>query len=137
MNKGILTIGALAIAVASPAIAATSAIKLKGHVPVTCNVRASAATATVQGSLVQLGDIRELCNAPAGYDVFVDYSGNFAGTVLLVDGAPVELGKGGSVKFASEDGPALRKRELAIDIASVKGKGRPKGGSVSFRIVAR
>ncbi len=135
MKTKMLSLGAIAVALGTPAIAATSGIHLKGHVPVTCKVRVGMQAAAINDGVVDLGGVREFCNAPAGYEVFLDYSNNFAGTTLLVDGAPHELSREGSLMFASEDGPALRTRSLALDLG--KSKGKINGGSISFRIVAR
>lgn len=135
MKTKMLTLGLVAIALGTPTLAATSGLHLKGHVPVTCKVRAANQAAAIKGDVVDLGGLREFCNAPGGYDVFLDYSRNFAGTTLLVDGTPVELTKEGSVRFAGEDGPALRERSLALDIG--KSKGKIRGGAISFRIVTR
>jgi hypothetical protein len=135
MKTKMITLCGIVVALGSPALAATSGIHLKGYVPVTCKVRVANQAAAIKGEIVELGGVREFCNAPGGYDVFLDYSNNFRGTTLLVDGEPVELTKDGSVKFAGEDGPALRERALALDIG--KSKGKIMGGAISFRIVAR
>lgn len=135
MKTKMLSLGAIAVALGTPAIAATSSLHLKGHVPVTCKIRVGTQAAPIKDGLVDLGGVREFCNAPGGYDVFLDYSRNFAGTTLLVDGASHELSKDGSLMFASENGPALRTRSLVLDLG--KSKGKINGGAISFRIVAR
>jgi hypothetical protein len=129
-----LSILPLAVAVAAtPAMAVSYGINLRGHVPTVCKVKADLAAVAIEGNLVDLGSMREFCNAPAGYDVFVDYGAELAGARLMVDGNAVELTDAGTASLASESTPARKDRALAIDLSNVDSA----NGALSFRIVAR
>lgn len=122
-----------AVMAATPAAAATYGIHLQGHVPVACHVNAGQGPVLIDGDLVDLGNLHEFCNAPAGYDVYVDYSPDLAGAKLLVDGSEVLLTDEGSAKFDENAGPARLNRNIALDLSEAQAA----GGALSFRIVAR
>ena len=132
--KKIAAFGLAATILATPAMASTYGVELRGHVPVTCHVKGDAPVADIAEEAVDLGAIREFCNNGAGYDLYLDHSPQMAGAVVLIDGAEFELGSEGSVALAGEAGPAIQSRNVRIDLSEVEDTANL---AIAFRIVPR
>jgi hypothetical protein len=105
-------------------------LRLRGYVPVIC--RASVEATSIQRGVVDLGALNEFCNSANGYEVWVDYSPQLSGAILMVDGRAVRLaGAQSSVKISGSSHAAMQSRQLALHL-----QGRRPEGSISFRVVA-
>lgn len=108
----------LAVAGTSAAHSESFGINLLLQVPVMCNVSAGAAAAgapagPVTPGSVELGAIREYCNAPRGYDLVVHYTpGALKGMTLIAGDARVELDGSGTAVVGRSPGPAIKVRNL-------------------------
>jgi hypothetical protein len=111
------------LALVSPAKAQVQ-IAISGIVQPVCRVDARLS----HGS----GEVKELCNVAAGYDLFLDYPPEAAGSALTIDGKPLALAPSGSTLVASSAGPAVRTR--AVTLAAPAGVA---DRVFSFRIVSR
>ena len=132
--KKIAAFGLMAAIASTPTSASTFGIDLRGHVPVSCHVTGSAAVVDVADATADLGAVREFCNSAAGYDLFLDYAPQLAGAVVMIDGNAVELGSEGTASIAAEAGPAVRSRDVQIDLSQVEDT---SDLTISFRIVPR
>jgi hypothetical protein len=133
-----LALGAVAAAVATPAVsvdpgvalgASSTRITISGFVPVICHARVSADIVAAQPGTASLGELKEFCNSPRGYRVHADYSASLANARLIVDGAEVALPADGTAVISQSDHAAIDTRSLAIALPE-----GVEGGSLSFRI---
>lgn len=134
MYSKLVSLGAAACVLASPAAAATYGVKLQGFVPVTCNVSTQNAVVNVNADMVEIGQVREFCNNAAGYTVHLDYNQSMTGAKLLVGGREIDLTDAGTVAFASEANAAIKTRDLSLDLAGVESLDNLQ---ISFRISPR
>lgn len=113
-----------AIAVVVAATTASSAIatnsmgfRLKAFVPVTCGVQHNPAGAAFTGNVVRLGELREYCNAPGGYQLEVRYSPNtLRGVTLGFGNERVTLDGSGFATIPGAMGPKIQTRALSAEI---------------------
>ncbi|HYD71785.1 MAG TPA: hypothetical protein VEF55_01510 [Candidatus Binatia bacterium] len=107
-------------------------LRLRGYVPVICRASVGASVAAIERGVVALGTLNEFCNNANGYEVWVDYSPQLSGAILMVDGRAVRLaGAQSSVKVSASMHAAMQTRQLALHL-----QGRRPEGSISFRVVA-
>jgi hypothetical protein len=119
MSRKLTAVLAFAVAVAataSPALAetGTGTLTLSLTVPVLCRVSYSSAGAGESvGEAVNLGQLKEFCNAGSGYNVVVDYSpGSLRGAVLQLGDDRVVLDGSGEAVLSYAAGPRIRTRQL-------------------------
>ncbi len=113
-----------AAAVVVVATTATSAIatnsmnfRLKAVVPVMCGVQYSSAGAAFAENVVRLGELREYCNAPGGYNLQVSYSPNsLRGVRLNFGNESVTLDGSGFATIPGATGPKIQTRALSAQI---------------------
>jgi hypothetical protein len=115
------TASLLAIACTSAASAEEVRITLGGTVPQICRIEAETGSGTLQ----------EFCNAPGGYDIYVDSGPDAAGAILIIDGQETRLAAD-PARIASSTGPARRTRTLQIVPPSPE-----QTVQIVFRIVPR
>jgi len=111
-----LALGAVALMAAPSGAAAESVgLSLRAVVPVHCTVRhrATGYGASLEGA-VSLGQLREFCNAAAGYRLVVNYTpGSLRGAVLTVGDDRIVLNGSGQAVVSQAPGPRVRERALA------------------------
>lgn len=112
---GVLT-ATIALASASAAIASDSiGFNLRAIVPVSCTVGYNPAAVTFTDNIVRLGELREYCNAPNGYDLEVRYSPNsLRGVTVNVGNEHVTLDGSGFASIRGASGPKIQTRELSL-----------------------
>lgn len=102
--------------VAMPAVAfpAELAYVLSARVPVYCVVRQqSPGVATPDGAGVSLGQFREYCNAPNGYELVVRYApGSLRGATLTAGLDSVVLNGSGEAVLSRASGPRVISRTV-------------------------
>jgi hypothetical protein len=90
----------------------TSTLTLRLTVPLVCTVNHQSAISPA-GSGYRLGELREFCNAPAGYSLVVNYApGSMKGAVVAVGGERVVLDGSGRAVISQAAGPRIRAREV-------------------------
>ena len=125
-----LTGGAATIAQAEAPASASFSIGITGYVPVTCRASLDATVVPASAGETSLGQLREFCNSPNGYQIFVDSSPELANATLVIGGRTVELSDSGSTLVSFSGGPAITANDVVLQNAD----GGP--GTLSFRIVA-
>jgi hypothetical protein len=87
---------------------------LRLQVPVYCVVQQRASGAAVAtGAAVSLGQFREYCNAPGGYQMVVRYEpGKLRGAVLAAGDDQVVLDGSGQAILSRASGPRVRERSI-------------------------
>lgn len=111
----VLLVAAATGAPAVPATAESTGFNMRVTVGMSCTVRHMpvAVTGSAQDYLVTLGQIRELCNAPRGYELVVTYTpGTLEGTVLMAGSDQVILNGSGQAVISRETQPRIRTRAL-------------------------
>ena len=121
---------ALSVSSAGAAQPAAFQVRIEGYVPVVCRATVETAAGPAQGGVMQLGRLKEFCNNANGYEVWIDYSPQLAGSVLLVDGHAVRLSGDQSVRISQSRHAASLSRDLALDL-----QGQAADGSLSVRVV--
>lgn len=110
-----LPIISLALA-ALPASAAGADMSyfLRAKVPVHCQVQQRApGTIIAASNAVSLGEFREYCNAPAGYELVVRYApGTLRGAMLEAGQDQVVLDGSGEAVLSRASGPRFRDRAI-------------------------
>jgi hypothetical protein len=125
MKKSNLAFLALALAaVASSPAASTSmnsfsgtasySLTLRGFVPVICRVSVTPSSASAETGVQDLGELKEFCNAPDGYDVFIAHTGEANGAAVIVDGQQIALSDTGETKISTSSTAAFRDRSLQL-----------------------
>ena len=106
-------IGMLAAPVTTVA-GADMSFALRLQVPVHCLVQQRAPGAAIaSGSAVSLGQFREYCNAPGGYEMVVRYApGTLRGAVLAAGQDQVTLDGSGQAILSRAAGPRFRERAI-------------------------
>lgn len=112
-----LAFAAAAVVVTScpaPAGADTPTYNISLTVPVLCRISYSGSGAGGSvGDAVDLGELKEFCNAGSGYSVIVDYSpGTLRGAVLQLGDDRVVLDGSGEAVISAAPGPRIRARRL-------------------------
>lgn len=91
---------------------ATSTFTVRLTVPVMCTVNHQSAISAA-GAGYRLGELREFCNAPAGYALVVNYApGSMKGAVVAVGEERVVLDGSGRAVVSQATGPRIRAREV-------------------------
>lgn len=111
-----LATASIALAVAPTAASAASmGFNLRATVPMYCTVKHEAIGygAPVNGG-ISLGQFREYCNAPSGYQLVVLYTpGTMRGARISADGDEVVLNGSGQAVLSRATGPRIRQRVLS------------------------
>jgi len=111
------TLGALGLGLVVAPIGANAAdmsYLVRARVPVHCVVQQQApGVADANGASVSLGQFREYCNAPSGYELIVRYSpGTLQGTVLTSGSDTVVLNGSGEAVLSRASGPRMIERNI-------------------------
>lgn len=115
-------ISAMAVVVAATmgtsAVATSSmGFHLRAYVPVTCGVQYVSAGTGISGNIAQLGQLREYCNAPNGYQLEVRYSPNsLRGVKLRFGNESVTLDGSGFAMIPGASGPKIQTRVLSAQV---------------------
>jgi hypothetical protein len=106
----------IAVASASAAIASDSMVfNLRATVPVSCTVGYNPAGMAFNDNIIRLGELREYCNAPNGYDLEVRYSPNsLRGVTVSVGSEQVTLDGSGFASIRGATGPKIQTRALSV-----------------------
>jgi hypothetical protein len=107
----------VAVASASAAIASDSiGFNLRATVPVSCTVGYNPTGIAFTDNTVRLGELREYCNAPNGYDLEVRYSPNsLRGVTVNVGSERVTLDGSGFASIRGATGPKIQTRALSVE----------------------
>lgn len=119
----------IALAPAGHAQAARYQIGIEGHVPVICHVSLDAGQVDANAANASLGQLKEFCNNPRGYQVIADYAPALAGASLIVDGVEIPLNGSGSVAVSSSNRAAKAEHKVELKLS-----GSAQPGTLSFRI---
>ena len=125
-----LLAAALCVSSAAAAQPASLQLRISGYVPVVCRATVETSAAPAEGGVMQLGRLKEFCNNANGYEVWIDYLPQLAGSILLIDGQAVRLSGAQSVRISQSRHAASLSRTLALDL-----QGQSADGSLSFRVV--
>ncbi len=104
---------------------------IRGFVPVICRASVDARQVTPARGRAPLGTLREFCNNPNGYEVWLDHSPGLAGAAMVVDGRRVEFSPGSATLLTRSDHAAVARKDLAMEL--------PRDGMVghiAIRVVA-
>jgi hypothetical protein len=108
----------LAALLASPGAAlADTAVGMRGAAPLVCSAGIDPTIEPSTGGPLDLGKLTEFCNAPQGFEVWIDYPAELAGGVLRVDGHAIVLQSAGTVRVDRADGPTGQSHVLTLDHA--------------------
>ena len=122
----LLSVWAAAVVFSSAASSETIALGVSGFVPLRCSASFSAqAEDGAQGTLV------EMCNNPSGYRLHADYSPEFAGSKIYIDGQEFLLSSEGTTILAASSRPTRRSRLMTIEVAP----GVQQNGQIFLRAV--
>lgn len=109
---GIASLG-LAVAPAA-AFAAEMSYLVKARVPVHCIIQQQAQGQATDNGAVSLGQFREYCNAPLGYELVVRYApGAMRGAILTAGNDTVVLDGSGEAVLSRSSGPRWIERNIA------------------------
>jgi hypothetical protein len=111
-----LGVASLVLIVApTTAMAASFGFHLNLTVAVRCTVQHQpTGFGTISGGAVSLGTFREYCNAPAGYDLVVNYApGSMAGARVIAGNDEIVLNGSGRAVLSRSTGPRVRERMIA------------------------
>ncbi len=111
-----LTCGALVAAPLAASSNASMGFRLNATVPTTCSVSMlSTQTGSANGNAVNLGTVREYCNAARGYQVIVSYTpGTLDGAELTAGNDRIVLDGSGRAVLSQTTRPRVRERGLTI-----------------------
>lgn len=106
----------IAVASASTATASDSiGFNLRAIVPVSCTVGYNPTGIAFNDNIVRLGELREYCNAPNGYDLEVRYSPNsLQGVTVSIGNERVTLDGSGFASIHGATGPKIQTRALSV-----------------------
>lgn len=113
----------MAAGIVSSAHAAGDGLAFGGEAPLVC----AASLTPSAGDPASLGQVREFCNDPNGFQVWVDYPAELANASLLVDGVAVTLSPAGTTRIDTAAAPGQLTRTLVLQGGA--------GGGVTVRIV--
>ena len=124
MAKKLVSAIAVVVSVVTAATMTTSAVAtssmgfhLRAVVPVTCGVQYVSAGAGFSDNIVRLGQLREYCNAPDGYQLEVRYSPNsLRGVKLNFGNESVTLDGSGFATIPGAPGPKVQTRALSAQV---------------------
>lgn len=124
-----LAIAAAGVALATTAGPATAAggLALEGVTPLVCAASMTPPTGDPSAPL----QVREFCNDPNGFEVWIDYPPSLANASIMIDGRTVQLGGTGSTLVDSSAVAASATKSLTLDQALA-----PSQSSLSLRVVA-
>ena len=105
-------------------------IEIRGYVPVICRASVNATSVASQEGQTAIGQLNEFCNSPTGYQVWVDYSPELAGSSIIVDGHSVELSESGTALIDASSTAGIATKDLAIE------QNGEAQGNLSIRMVA-
>jgi hypothetical protein len=113
-----LALASLALATGpTAASAASTGYNLRMTVPLHCAVHHQSVGlgAPVAGGGVSLGEFREYCNAPGGYQLIVSYTpGTLRGARITAGDNQVLLDGSGRAILDRANGPRLRERTISV-----------------------
>lgn len=115
-RKLAFTLASVSLAlVPSTANPASHSFNLSLQVPVHCVVQHHATGyGTVTGAAVSLGQFREFCNAPGGYELVMSYTPNtLRGTRIMAGADEIVLDGSGRAILSRAPGPRVRERALS------------------------
>jgi hypothetical protein len=114
---------AFALLVAAPGVAAAgTAMGLSGDSPIICSAGIDPAGEGAAGAgVLALGRLREFCNAPEGYELWIDYPPELASDTLVVGDDRIPLTSEGSVRVSTAAGPAIKLRNMSLEGAAPSG----------------
>lgn len=97
------------------AMAASYGFNLRLTVAVQCSVQHQATGfGIVSGDAVSLGTFREYCNAPAGYNLVINYTpGSLEGARIIAGSDEIILNGSGQAVLSRATGPRVRERPIA------------------------
>ena len=103
------------VAAPTTAMAASYGFNLRLTVAVQCNVQHQATGfGIVSGDAVSLGTFREYCNAPAGYNLVINYApGSLEGARIIAGSDEIILNGSGQAVLSRATGPRVRERPIA------------------------
>ncbi|MDZ3833345.1 MAG: hypothetical protein U0S50_16245 [Sphingopyxis sp.] len=103
------------VAAPTAALGTSFGFNLRAIVPVHCVVNHHATGfGAVNGNAVSLGTFREYCNAPAGYELVVDYApGSLRGARIIAGSEEIILNGSGQAVLSRTTGPRVRERIIA------------------------
>jgi hypothetical protein len=111
--------GSLAVALLATPVTANmgTGFPVRAVIPVICVADFEAAVGAT-GDPIRLGELRERCNAAAGYRVYVDHPPALIGVALILDGHAVPLDPGGRTLLVDADQAAIRSRPVYVQVSS-------------------
>src|SRR3546814_20730370 len=113
VSRGLARVGRVAGPTAG--MAASGGFNLRLTVAVQCTVQNQAiGFGVVSGDAVSLGTFREYCNAPAGYDLVINYEpGSLEGARIIAGNDEIILNGSGQAVLSRATGPRVRERPIA------------------------
>lgn len=118
-----ISVSALAMLFSSTALGAGAVgvsdqytLDIRGFVPVICRASVETRNVTPARGLAPLGTLREFCNNPNGYEVWLDHSPTLAGAAMVVDGKRVELSPGDATLLSRSEHAAVTARNLDMEM---------------------
>ena len=113
----IVAIGAIPASATCGQVSTT--IHLRAYVPIYCNIEMLPALGMGQDDgVVNLGMSQEVCNAPRGYRVILQHPANMPGAAVISDNDRIPLSDSGETVLSNSDHPAIRLRQLALDVGN-------------------
>lgn len=111
-----LTLGLVSVSIAAAPVAAFAAeisYLIKVRVPVHCEVQQRSQGKAAADGAMSLGQFREYCNAPLGYELIVRYApGTLRGTVLSAGNDTTVLDGSGESVLSRANGPRWIERHI-------------------------
>lgn len=110
----ISAVGVAVVATPIASFAAEMSYVLRARVPVHCQVvQRAPGDAVATGAAVSLGQFREYCNAPGGYELIVRYApGTLEGAILTAGEDRAVLDGSGQAVLSRAAGPRFRERAI-------------------------
>ena len=122
MAKRLISAAAVVFAatMTTSAVATSSmGFHLRAFVPLTCEVRYNPAGSGFSADIVRLGQLREYCNAPGGYQLEVRYSPDtLRGVRLNFGNESVMLDGSGFATIPGSTGPKIQTRALSAQVGA-------------------
>lgn len=116
-----------------PASQSTS-VRIQGHVPVMCRVQLASSVGVMgEDGVVDLGVVREFCNAPRGYRVILQHSPGLEDATIFRGGLRIPLSPTGETVLTDSTHADIQEVALSID----PGSAPVAFGSIAIRIEAR
>ncbi|WP_156389441.1 hypothetical protein [Brevundimonas sp. Root1423] len=106
-------------------------LAIRGYVPVICRASVEANNVVPVRGQASLGRLREFCNSPNGYEVWLDHTPGLAGAAMVVDGERVEFSPGSATLLSKSTHAAVASRNLAMEMPR-----DGMAGHMSIRVVA-